>query len=480
MIKTAHWLLAETTRRAELQSGSFTLDDAATRAAARLDSADVSARIVERAKRRDLDGSIQRSIADTLNGLRWAFGLLLLLGLLAGVAAAQTILAADGVIRLSWAILTLLGLPTLMLLIWLVVTLWPKHKDQPANARGLPGRVFWWLSSLFARRFSTSPQKRHLAASLMTYGRLHGARLASVATHAFWSCFFIGAIAFLWAAFIGLRFDFSWGTTMLDHGLLEQVIFWLGAPAAWLTPLNLPDQNQILALLAERSAAADRRTWALYLMSVLAFYGLLPRLLLAMGYALAQRRTKPILDLSAGGYLQLLPVLATSGQQRIDAEGKDVPSVEALAAASQSVTPAKPGDGPPVLIAIELESTSWSDQLSEEEQNWLQQLGVNPKQPLGLANDRAAQRQLQQAIDLLEPKPARIVALCSLARTPDRGIGTWLSELNSLAPVELVLIDADVLKRRGDSIEDRMLDWQQMAGRHGLSIPHLASLAVSK
>ena len=95
MLTVSDWLLAETTRRTELQTGAFELDDAATRAAVRLEGADVEARIVERARRRDTDGSIQRSIANALNGLRWAFGILLLLGLLSG-AAAQALVTVVG------------------------------------------------------------------------------------------------------------------------------------------------------------------------------------------------------------------------------------------------------------------------------------------------------------------------------------------------------------------------------------------------
>ena len=70
MLTLSDWLLAETTRRAELQAGAFELDDAATRAAVRLEGADVEARIAERARRRDADGSIQRSIANALKGFR--------------------------------------------------------------------------------------------------------------------------------------------------------------------------------------------------------------------------------------------------------------------------------------------------------------------------------------------------------------------------------------------------------------------------
>ena len=465
VITLSDWLLAETTRRAELQSGPFELDDAATRAAARLENADVNARIVERARRRDHDGTLRKSITNALNGLRWAFGILLLLGLLAGAGAAQTVLAADGLIRLSWAILTLLGLPTLMLLLWLAVTLWPKRK-QPG--RGLPGRVFWWLSSLFAQRFSTHPAKQQLASSIAGYGRLHGSRLASLATHAFWSCFFIGALILLWAAFIGLRFDFSWGTTIIDSSAMEPVIVWLGHPAAWLTGLELPTQTQILALLTERSTAADRNTWAWYLLSVLAVYGLLPRAVLAMTYAWIQRNARPTLDLSAGCYLQLLPVLAGASSERIGPQGAAAPTLDDL---SQSATPAVAGDGQAVMIGVELENPSWPPSLNEHVIEALSESTRRLPEPLGRADDRTARKQLYEAIALLRPHPERIVALCSMARTPDRGVARWLSQLNGLAPVQIVLLEHEILRKRDGAVGQRLADWQALAKRFGLAQP---------
>ena len=464
-IRLSDWLLAETTRRAELESGQFELNDAATRAAVRLEEADVNTRIVERARRRDSNGELRKSIADALNGLRWAFGFLLLLGLLAGAGAAQTILTTDGLIRLSWAILTLLGVPTLMLMLWLAVTLWPKRRQ---SGRGLPGRAFWWLSSLFARRFSVHPAKRQLAASIAGYGRLHGSQLASLATHAFWSCFFTGALILLWAAFIGLRFDFSWGTTIIDSGAMEQVIVWLGQPAAWLTGLELPTQAQIMALLAERSTAADRNTWAWYLLSVLAVYGLLPRAVLAVAYAWIQRRIRPTLDLSAGGYLQLLPVLAGASSERIGPQGAAPPSLDDL---SQSATPAIAGDGHAVMIGVELENQDWPPRLNEHVTEALSGPSHRLPEPLGRADHRSARNQLYDAIALLKPRPERIVALCSMVRTPDRGVARWLTQLNSLAPVQIVLLEHEILRKRGDDVGQRLADWQVLARRVELAEP---------
>ncbi|GEM_PF-579998 len=467
-VRLPDWLLAETTRRAELKSGEFVLDDAATRAAVALSPATISDRIVLRARRKDASSELQQTIAEALGGLRWAFGILLLLGLLAGAGAAQSVLAADGIIRLSWALMTLLGLPTLMLLIWLLMTFWPRSRQRRRQAgSGLPGRLFWWLSTLLARRLSTHPAKQQLAGSLAEYGRLYGRRLASLATHAFWSAFLLGAIGLLWAAFVGLRFDFSWGTTILSSDRLQALILMLGYLPAWLSGQDLPSQAQVLALLDQQSSAADRSTWAWYLIAALVLYGLLPRMLLMLGFGLAQRNNQPRLDVSAPGYLQLLPVLSSSEAKPLGLQGEPAPNLDRL---SQIHERAEAGDGQAVMIGIELEQKDWPPQLSEAVKAQLMNDEQGLPLALGRADDRTARHQLYDAIAVLDPTPRRIIAVCSLLRSPDRGIGHWLSSLNALAPVDLVLVDASLLDARGGDCKSRQQDWAALADRFKLVI----------
>ncbi|MEM1080195.1 MAG: DUF2868 domain-containing protein [Pseudomonadota bacterium] len=463
----ADWLLADTMRRAELQAGIVVLDAAATRSAVQLQGAQVADRIVARARRKDHDGQLQQAIDHALNGLRWTLGFLLVLGGLAGAGAAQAVLGTDGLVRLSWALLTLLGVPTLLLVLWLVLWLWPRRGAHTSSGRGWPGRLLWWLSAVFARRLSMHPNQRALAASLADYGRHHGRRLTSMATHAFWAAFFIGAMAMLWAAFIGLRFDFSWGTTIIATDVLERVVLGFGWLPSQLSGLALPTDAQILALLTEQSLPADRGTWAWYLIAALGCYGLLPRALLALGFGWRQRQSRPTLDLSASGFLQLLPVLSVSGTESLGEQGRAAPSLRAL---TESQPPAAAGTGEAVMIGVELEQTGWPIVLDEDDHQTVQHDDSALPQPLGRADHRQARQQLLEVVALLDPKPTRIVALCSLLRSPDRGIGAWLASLNSLAPVELVLIERAAFAARGGDLDRRAQDWHDLAERQGLRV----------
>jgi hypothetical protein len=83
---------------------------------------------------------------------------------------------------------------------------------------------------------------------------------------------------------------------------------------------------------------------------------------------------------------------------------------------------------------------------------------------LGRADDRHQRRELLAGLARLDPAPARIVALCSLNRTPDRGTAHFLCELADLAPVEIRLVGRN-------SDRQRVADWRRLAERFGLPEP---------
>ena len=61
--------------------------------------------------------------------------------------------------------------------------------------------------------------------------------------------------------------------------------------------------------------------------------------------------------------------------------------------------------------------------------------------------------------------------LCSMARTPDRGAGAWLAELDSISPVAIRLVEAAAARERGDDLDARAADWARLAEDYGLDAP---------
>lgn len=446
------WLLAETTRRIDESTGEFRLDDPATTNAAAQPGGPVG-RIAERARRLPGGDQLGEDIAHMLNAARWLTLLLMLLGLLAGVAAASGIQAGTNTIALSYAVLVLLGIPLLLLLAWALLSL----RRGGAGASGLPGQILWWLMLLISRRFGLAAKRRHLAAALAELGRLRGRTLMALATHAFWSMFFVGCIGWMWLRFLGLRFDFSWETTLLAGPWLEDLIIAIGWLPSWLLGISQPAQEQVRDVLSGHSAPGDRALWAGYLIGALGLYGLAPRALLALWFLARWRRAKLKLDLSRSGYLRLLPAL--SGASR-GTGPRGAPPPEHSPPRTAHAAP--PGSGQAVLVGVELDV---------DETRW------PPESPdcrvLGRADNRRQRREILQALELLDPRPEKIVALCSLARSPDRGILAWLAELTEFAPVEIRLTDTQRLPDLDIDPNARLEDWLESASRHGLPRPVL-------
>jgi hypothetical protein len=352
-------------------------------------------------------------------------------GLLLGAAAARALIRSEGsepVIQLSWSLLTLLGLPTLMLLVWTVVWLWPRRE-----AAGLPGRAVWLGAATLARRFDATGHGRAAAGALADYGRHGGRRIASAGTHLFWAGYAAGALGLLAAAFIGLRFDFAWGSTLLGPDALAPAIELLSRIAALWPGVQPPDREAVNALLIDRSPAADRGLWAGVLLALLALLGLLPRIVLAALFLLLHRRQRLELDRSLAAYVALSRILQPAAATSTGRLGPAPPK----RLARRSRPRAAAGSGAAVAIGVELETPGRDPSLLAPDAEWL-----------GTADDRTARRLLLEAVSARRPKPQQAIALCSMLRTPDRGTGHWLAELDALVPVRIRLLEAPQLIAR--------------------------------
>ncbi len=450
-LSPADWLLAESTRRLEEKVGEFVLDDPATLHAAAAES-ELPRYIVERARRRPGGLRLQRAIQRSLTSLRWLIVALALLGLLAGAAAAGSIAASSGTIALSHALLVLLAVPSLLLLAWLVASLVLRR----GTASGLIGRLGWKLALALPTRAALGPERHPLGLALAEFGRLRGALLMALATHLFWSTFFVGAIGGLWLRFLGLRYDFSWETTLLAGDSLATWITAIGTLPQLLPGVEAPTLAQAQAVLAGQSDPGERTLWARYLLGVLLVYGLMPRLLLTSLFAWRWRRVRLPLDLRRAGYLAVAQALQDSDSRRLGRRGTTPPDT----AIRRKHPSASPGTGPPIAIGFELETAAPRQPRLATGAEWL-----------GSVADRADRAVVRAALERQRPRPRELIVLCSMARTPDRGSGAWLAELDAIAPVQIRLVETERLRAHGGDVATRAADWAAMAARFGLAAP---------
>ncbi|SFM29464.1 Protein of unknown function [Ectothiorhodospira mobilis] len=453
-------LTAEAVRIHEDQTGRV-LDEDGAWDAGRRSGGDLERRIIARAGATRLGGEIRQAAEGVLTGARWMLVAALALALLLGTGAAGAALGAPlpdrgGQVNIAWALGGLLGVQTLMLAAWAGTFL------LPSGGGGLLGRAALQAAGTLGRRLLR--RQAHILA-LRALLRLLGRRrlglcTAGALTHALWAAFGVGALlACLWTLSVR-QYDFLWGTTLLSEADFVSLVTALGSlPAALGIPV--PDDALIRASrLGDPLPAEGRIQWSGFLLGCLLIYGVIPRLLLALLCAGISRRlaARLPLDLTAPGYARLVPRLQEDHQRIgiIDPRPVDPP---ALPQRRRPRPP--PGRGAPLaLVGYELEHAP---------DHWLQRADGSRCLPLGQVDDRASRRDVLAALDALDPAPAAVVAVCSLARTPDRGAESFLSDLKARAGVPLwVLLDqAGTARERGIDPQARHAVWRDLALRAG-------------
>jgi len=447
------WLLTESVRDREERTGRWPNDGSAIRLAVQADQA-FATRLAVRARALPGLGAVSDDLA-RLRRAAYRFALALFaLGLLAGWLAAR-LATREREIDLLLAGLTLLGLPVLMLLIWLLVMLFLPQR----SARGLPmGGLVERALNLIGPRLLASELAVELTRSAgSTLTTRFGRWLLSLMSHAFWLGYALAALLALALYFSIAQFNLVWGTTILSEA---QVISLIQA-LAWLPDqLGLMPPSFDVDLVARGrlgdGGAQDRAVWAHYLMLLVALYAALPRLaLVVLSRVMLGRRARAMpLDTGRAGYLRLRAELMpeSSTARTLGAAPEKMPDKPLRQAGAKSRGC--------VLIGYELGGA--------EDSELAALLGPSVV-TLGTIQSRSDRDALKDALASLEPPPVVLLTVCSALRTPDAGTARALDQLADAArsALLLVLLDQAALAARGGDQSARRQDWQTLARQVG-------------
>nr|WP_298144134.1 DUF2868 domain-containing protein [uncultured Pseudomonas sp.] len=432
--------LSEAIRLREEQAGP--LEDSEANRRARAQGGTLAERIENRAlSLAERDGQLA-ALWHWRQGARLALGALLLLALVSGFGLALAALG-DGQrpVNVFWALGSLLGLHLLTLLGWILGLL------LAGDSGGALGRLWLWLSAKLAR----DAQAAHLAPALLVL--LQRRRLArwglGLLVHGFWLLTLSSALLGLLMLFATRRYGFVWETTILGGDNFVALTQALGALPAVLG-FPQPDIELIRASAAPLDLEAARQAWAGWLLGVLAVYGVLPRLLLALLCLWRWRhgQARLSLDLRLPGYQSLRERLLP-GSQRLGV------SDAAPARLSQAQGGAHLGASTGALVvAVELD----------------QDLPWPPALPKGVSDAGVldSREQRKQLLDQLSRfPPARLLIACDPRRSPDRGSLALIGELaRSAAATRIWLLQPPP----GETLDsDRLGDWHQALDQLQLS-----------
>jgi hypothetical protein len=404
-------------------------------------------------------GREYRAVIERLRGPGIALlVVMVVMGLLAGGGSAAAVFGRDPLVNIGWALSLLLGFPTLMLLLW---TAWaflpiPQHSGQ-----SLTGRVAFGLFRVGLRRTRLGAPAVSLLSALAGLLRSSSAGRwsAGMLTHALWAAFVLGALIVATWAMAVRQYDFVWGTTLLSPEHVVALLSILGAPAQWVG-WPVPDPDLIRASRLDVGPYGGRESWSTLLLSTLLFFGLLPRvMLLVLASVLASRAFRNIrLDTSMPGYARLVHRVGV--QARALGVTDPAPAPGPVEEGRSADRRSRPLYGEIVLIGFELERTraQWPPGLP----------GVDWR-VLGRADDRAQEADVLAGLDASSEATGVVLALCSLARTPDRGALRFLQRLRATvpSPLWLVLEEGSRLVSRGIDAPVRVQQWQDLGSAAG-------------
>lgn len=464
-------LLAEAVRLHEDTLGAPLHEPQADERARAFDG-DLERRIIVRAQTLSVAAALQTAFGHLRAGTQATIAAALIGALLAGAGAARLVLGsyAEGPVNFFLALTSLLGLHTLMLLVWLVVMLF-----RPGSAAaGLLGGLVLRLGRRLTRWLHRGPVE---LAALRAAGEALarpplGRWTLSTISHSLWLCYLAGCLGAVLLLLGTRQYDFAWETTILSERAYMTMAGIIAAPVEMLG-FEIPDPAQVAG--SRRTGSGQvfdaRERWGGLLVGCLVVYGLLPRgfaLLVSVG-ALLRARSRYRLDITRPGFARLqgrlVPLARPVGV--VDPDEPVMTGEDAVARPSAAIS----GSGPVGILGIEIErpKPGWPPAVAGVE--WWD---------LGFAEDRTDRHRVLQRLTTADPRPKAVVVVCSLAATPDRGTTSFLASLAkaNVPAVVLLLTHGQRLRERSPlaEVEQRILDWLMLAGHAGIAADKVLDL----
>jgi len=435
---------------------------------------------------------------------RWVLIILLAFALLGGFSTALAVLGDGGrPVNVIWALGGLIGFNLLMLFIWLL-NLVPAGAGS--NERGgIPGRIWFWLSSRFSGRSSYSrstepgaehskghtiersagerPESAGFAVSRALAELLQRSRATlwcfGAITHYLWLFALLGVLAGLLLSLALRSYTFIWETTILPADAFVEFVAMFG----WLPELlgfSMPDADAVRSSgVADGMVAAGgqatlvqpeniRRAWSSWLLGSLLVYGIMPRLLLALWCSqrlFSRLRRMRLQDLPPYTMLvaRLRPSSATAGIRD---------QQPAALYRSKIGSSSKPGTRSAAIIGLELEEDFAGRDAASGDDSVAAGSVLGADNSADSATDQvliiqpvdSREQRTHALLVLTDNPPARLLIVCNPRLSPDRGTLNWIVDASWQAVETRVLLPPTLVSDQG-----RLNSWKDSLQQTGLS-----------
>ena len=453
-------LLAEAVRLAEQAEGK-PFEDPAAEASARAASGDFEQRIVQRARALEVSKPLLETLSQFQSSLRGCLAVALALAFAAGAATGHAALSAEAgeAVNFHWTVLALLGVASLTLCLWILLTLLAPRAPTMVSLGGLTAWAARRLAGAFSRGTLRGAMMKS-AANAMLRGGIARWTVGAM-THGLWLSFLLGALAMTLLILSTRQVVFAWQTTILSEAAYLPITRAL-AVLPELLGFTTPTSGEILDSRwtgAGSVTSAASNAWAGLLVGCIVAYGILPRLcalafcLFAHGRAKARFR----LDPSAPGYLRLREKLMPSAER----EGVVDPDREG---------PEGELPPPPVPSIDRTRSIAILGSEIDAAAGWPPSFAQTAVEDIGLVDSRQDRERALEALRGL--RPGLVLIAVSALTTPDRGVAAFVTRVAeaSDAPMALLLTEAGRLRARygAEGSAERFEDWRRLAARCGI------------
>ena len=407
------------------------------------------ARVITRAKmlveRNDLASAIDRYQFSW----RLTLVLLLLAAMVSGIGLAMQLTPAQArTVSLIEALIMLVMVNALFILVW-CVTMMAKPR-----ARGLAGWLFKFISGrLLSSRLHKTEIVRVATAhtSVMHRYKLIKPTFASV-SHIVWTFLLTAALLTLVTRFIAFEYEFVWRTTLLSDAQIQALLNAFHTVPS-LLGLPRPDIDQLSGV------PNDNRAVAIWLISCVFIYALLPRLILLLGSLwLYRQRAKYLpLDWSLAGFSELQQQWQRSATVEVDPPPASIqrhgPKI-----VEQST---ELGNTPTtVLETVRLQpqlvmTVDWS---ASQQSDFKKQFQTYPDVSVCSANSAAERQQLLEALHRHAQVAPRTLVLINAQLSPDRGTLRFIDTLTEYTTPQIGLVSGK--SQRNEQV------WRDYLGEH--------------
>jgi hypothetical protein len=458
-------LLAEAVRLHEETLGA-PLDEPGADAAARASAGDFESRVVFRAQRLSIAEPLRAALHHLQAGTAAAFALGLVAALAAGGAAARVVLGsyAEGPVNFFLALTALLGLHTLVLLVWMIFAIF-----RPGSAViGLLGSLVLRLGGRLTRSLHKGPLE---LAAIKAVGEVFfraglGRWALGTISHCMWLAYLAACLIIVVLLLSTRQYDFAWETTILSEPVYVGMARLIALPVQAIG-FAVPDAAQIGASrwIGRGAVVAEaREAWGSLLIGCIVVYGLLPRglALLFSVTVLLRGRSRYRLNLGHIGIVRLHSRLIPLSRQTgiVDPEEAnegELPSAKIVESLPVHAT------GPTGILGLEIDRPDGGWPPDARPIDWWD---------LGFADNRADRQRILDEAAAAGAAPRALLVVCSLPATPDRGTRAFIDALrrSSRSPLILLLTEGQRLRARvhAEQVERRIQDWRRLAGSAGL------------